>query len=84
MLTGQRELILFDENPFEDTYYIGFKEFENLVFSNGDFTPDDRLYIYECVWKFEKEINQIDKVKLLSDYIESEDVETLIYEEINQ
>lgn len=84
LLFGKTEAELIDENLFEIPYYIPTEGFENLVFSNGDFNPDNRLYIYECIWEFEKAVNIFDKVKLLLKYIESEEADKLIYEEIEQ
>ena len=84
LLFGKSTAELIDEDLFEAPYYLLSNGFQNMVFSNGDFNPDDQLYIYECFWEFEKKISLIDKVSLLLNYIESEDAARKLYEEIEQ
>lgn len=84
LLFGKAKAELIDEDLFEAPYYLISCDFQNMIFSNRDFNPDDQLYIYECLWGIEKKINLLDKVSLLLNYIKSEDAAKMLWEEIQQ
>lgn len=83
-LFGQREILLVEESSFKMVYSTLTQGCERLVFANGDLDPDDKLYIYECIWEYAKEITVLERVKLLMIYIESDDAEKEIDHKIEQ
>lgn len=81
-LFGQREIALIEED--ETSYYRLTEGCERLVFANGDLDPDDKFYIYECIWEYAKETNILEKVELLMIYMKSDEAEKLIDQEMEQ